>query len=132
MAAAPSITRHASRRDSQPAIDEIGEEDADGDGELVGGNEAAAQAGQRHFSGIERRGDSCHADPDTDNEPPRDQDDRVGCRCLHKGAQREHRAGDQDRTFAADPVRQFAAGERAEQGAQGDPAGHHFDEQCGE
>ena len=123
---APRATRR------QPAVDQIGKENADGDRELVAGNETAANGRRRQFGGVERRRDGGDADARADHQPPRDQDDRVGGKRLHERAQREHRARDQHRTLTAELVRQFAAGERAEQRAQRDPARHHLDQQRAE
>ena len=122
------MIRQASRCDSQPST-KVGEEDADCDGELVGGDETAAQGGRRQLGGVERRGDGGHTDPGADDQPPRDQDDRVGRQRLHEGAQGEYRPREQYCALAADPVGQLAGSERAEQRAERDPARHHFDHQ---
>ena len=65
----------------QRLVDDVGDEDADGDGQLVHRDEPAAQVGRRHLGGVERRGDGGHADAEAD--------DRGGRRRADAGLGRE-------------------------------------------
>jgi hypothetical protein len=70
-------------------VDQIGEEDAKGDRELVAGNEAAAKVRGRQFSSVKRRRDGRHADADSDDETPYNEDSRIRRGPLNGGAEGE-------------------------------------------
>ena len=55
---------------AQQVVDEVGDEDPDGDGQLVERDEAATQPGRGHLGRVERCGDRGHADPEPDHSRP--------------------------------------------------------------
>ena len=64
-------TSFASLRSGQRLVDEIGQKDADGYGELIGGNESPPLRGGGEFRGIERGRDGGDAYAKSDYEPPK-------------------------------------------------------------
>ena len=65
-------------RVAQDVVDQVGDEDPDGDGQLVQGDEPAPEPGGGHLGGVQRGGHRGHPDPEAHDEPADDQD--VGAR----------------------------------------------------
>ena len=96
-------------------INEIGREDTDSDGQLVGGNEAASLVGRREFGGIDRRSDSRNAHSQTDKKPPHHEDGHTGGKGLNQGTNHKEDGGQNQGPLPSESVCDGTAHERAEQ-----------------
>ena len=84
--ARPSIQRHAPSL-RERVVDEIRDENADGDRELIERDQRAAVGRRRYLRDVERRDDRAETDADADDESSHEQHRLVGREC------RDQRAG---------------------------------------
>src|ERR1700742_983814 len=102
-------------------VDEIGNENADGDRELIRRDIPTALCGGGEFRRIKGSRDRGDADAETRNEPAKDKDRHVRGEGLSERAADEKSRRNKERALPAEKVGRVAASERPEQGAQRDP-----------
>jgi hypothetical protein len=111
----------------QRLVDEVRDEDAECDAELVDRDEQTPQLRGGHLRGIERRGHGCDTDGEADHEPTDDQDRGIRRDALDQCADREQHCGPHDRRPPADPVGGGTGNERSDECTQRHPAGNDLD-----
>ena len=105
---------------AEGGIGQEGDQDADGDHQLVQRDHRAADALRRDLGQVQRRGEAGDADGDAENQPADDQYlRRPGHAAQHRAGHEQHRAKDQ-RALAAELGRHPRRAQRADGGA-----GHH-------
>ena len=80
----------------------IGEENADRDRELIGGDEPPALRSGGELSRVERGRDRGDADAEASHEPAKDEDRHVGRERLHERADDEKPRGGEERPLATE------------------------------
>ena len=104
-------------------VDEIGDENADGNRELIRRDEPSTLRGGGEFRRIKRSGDRGDANAEASHEPAEDEDRHVRGEGLYERADDEKSRRGEERALSAKKVGDIAAGERSEHGAQRYPAG---------
>ena len=112
---------------SKRLVDKIGEENADRDRELIGGNELSPLGSGGELSRVERGRDRGDADAEAGHEPAKDEDRNVGRERLDERADDEKPRGGEERALAAEMVGDIPPRERPKHGAERDPAGHDLE-----
>ena len=113
----------------QQIVGEVGDEDADGDGQLVEGHHPAPDPARSQFGGVEGCGHRGHTDAEPHQQPADDQDARARCQGLDQGAGDEQPGGEHDGPPATHPVGQASCHQRSRHGAEGHPAGDDLQEE---
>ena len=106
---------------------EKGQHDADGDHQLIHGNERAAHALRGDFREVERGDEGSHADGDAEEEARGDERAGRGGQGAENRADGEHEGADQDGAAAAEAQGKEPADEHAEDGAPEEGADDVFD-----
>ena len=110
-------------------IDEIDDQDAADNGDLVDGHQASAQVGRGDFGDIHRRGHGGDADADAAQPAEQDEGPDVARESGADGGGQEEQRRKEQRLLAPEPVRDGPddqhAGRAADQHATGRPAFHH-------
>ncbi len=103
-------------------VDEIGDENADGDRELIRRDEPPALCGGGELGCIKRSGDRGDANAEACHEPAEDKDWHVRGEGLDERADDEERSRNKKRPLSSEQIGGVAAGERPEHGAESYPA----------
>jgi hypothetical protein len=110
----------------QSVVDQVGGEDAGGDGQLIEADHSPANPGRDDLADVQRHDHRCRADRQPDDNPGRDQDPVAGGEGgeHHPGDEKSRRA--QHRGPPADPVGDPACRQRSDQGPDQQDAGQQF------
>ena len=105
-------------------VDEIGNENADCNRELIRRDISPPLRGRGELRRVQRSGDRSNANAEARHEPAEDEDRYVRGEGLHERADDEKARRDEQCALAAEMVGNEAARNRSEHGAERDPAGH--------
>jgi len=111
---------------TEQVIDQVGDQDADGDHELVQGDQGSAQSGRGYFRNVQGDGEGGRADGQPEGAPPDHEQPDPGRQAGGQGAQKKDGRRPHDDPAPAEAIGQSAAESRAQDGPDQDRTDDQF------
>ena len=111
-------------------INEVGDEDADGDGELIDGNESTTKPSGSLFRRIEGCSDRSNTNTEAHDESSDDENRRVGGESFEERTNCEENSGEKDGDAPSNFVGEYSGDKCSDQRAEGDPGRNDLDHRC--